>query len=73
MNNYYWFKKVIPKHPPRKWWYESCKKEAQKYSTKTEFALNAKGAFAVSIKNGWISEFFPKKTQNQLSIDFNNL
>ena len=40
------------------WWNdkEKCKQEAMKYGTRTEFSKNSNGAYAASIKNGWIDE-----------------
>ena len=65
LDDYFWFVKVKPKHPPRKWWYDSCKEEAMKYKTRGEFAVKSKGAYDVSRKNGWLDEFYPEKHKNQ--------
>ena len=65
LDDYFWFIKVKPKHPPRKWWYESCKEEALKYKNRSEFAVKSKGAYGVSLKNGWLDEFYPEKHKNQ--------
>jgi hypothetical protein len=39
-----------------KWNFESCKHEALKYNTKTDFFLNSGGAYNASIKNNWLNE-----------------
>lgn len=67
LDDFFWFIKVKPKHPPRKWWYESCKEEALKYKTRSEFAVKSKGAYDVSRKNGWLDEFYQDKHKNQFS------
>ena len=60
LDDYFWFLKVVPKHPHWKWKYESCKEEALKCSSRSEFARKAKGAYEVSRINKWLDEFFPK-------------
>lgn len=44
-----------------KWTYDTCKKEASKYKTRSEFAMKSKGAYGVSNKKKWLNDFFPKK------------
>lgn len=47
----------------RIWDYEACKQEAGKYRTTREFMEQSRGAYASSLSNGWIDEFFPNKQQ----------
>ncbi len=42
------------------WVYETCKNEALKYKTRTEFCKNVSGAYTVSRINNWLDEFFPE-------------
>lgn len=57
-----WFldgiKRTGEKH--RKWNYETCLEESKKYKSRGEFGSKSNQAYRVSIKNGWIDEFFPK-------------
>jgi predicted GIY-YIG superfamily endonuclease len=39
-----------------KWNYKSCKKEALKYQTRSEFQKNSNGAYCSARKNGWLDE-----------------
>lgn len=43
-----------------KWTYDTCKKEAAKYSTRNQFQLGSQRAYKVSCQNSWMDEFFPK-------------
>ena len=47
-------------HFKKKWTYETCKEEAAKYITRTDFSDNNGSAYSVSLKNKWLDEFFPK-------------
>lgn len=38
------------------WNFETCKIEALKYNTKTDFSLKSGGAYNASIKNGWLND-----------------
>lgn len=40
----------------RKWFRNTCRKEAQKYQTRAEFSRMANGAYEAAIKNGWLDE-----------------
>ena len=40
----------------RKWDKESCRREAIKYTTRTEFQNNSHGAWAAANKKGWLDE-----------------
>lgn len=48
---------------PFRWWEnkDRCKKEAMKYKNRNEFGKKSSGAYASSLKNGWLDEFFPGK------------
>lgn len=57
--DYTWF---INKKKSRNYWcYETCKNEYVKYKNRREFCLKAYSAYKLSVQNGWIDEFFPKK------------
>lgn len=43
-----------------KWTYETCKKESKKYNSRSLFHKSCVSAYASSLKNGWLDEFFPK-------------
>lgn len=43
------------------WDYERCKKEASKYTKRTDFRTNSPNAYLYSLKNKWIDEWFSKK------------
>lgn len=44
-----------------KWWWtkDRCKKEAEKYKTRTEFYKGCLSAYKVCSSNGWLRDFFP--------------
>ena len=39
------------------WDYDTCYKEASKYTTKSEFAKNNRRAYRVAAKNGWFNDY----------------
>jgi len=39
-----------------KWDYDSCRKEALKYKTRTEFRRGSSGAYCSSLRNGWLDD-----------------
>ena len=41
----------------KKWTYESCFAEAQKYNTKNEFREKNSSAYSIACKNGWIFDY----------------
>lgn len=45
----------------RKWTYEICQKESEKYETRTKFKTGCKGAYEASVRNKWINDFFKDK------------
>ena len=55
LDDYTWFVEV--KKPNGYWTYETCCKEAKKYSTKSEFRKMASRAYSLSLQNGWINEY----------------
>lgn len=59
LNDYTWLKNS-PK-PKGYWTYERCKAEALKYKTRTQFKLGNGSAYAFSIRNKWIDDFFRRK------------
>lgn len=42
----------------KKWTYDTCKKEALKYKSITDFQKNSAGAYRVALDNGWVDDFF---------------
>ena len=55
LNDYFWFEK---KQKPNGYWtYENCYKEAKKYKTRSDFNKGSKGAYNVSLKNGWLDNY----------------
>ncbi len=56
---------VVQKKSPAGYWKdkENCRKEAMKYTKRVDFSRNAQTAYKISIRNGWIDEFFPPKTK----------
>jgi hypothetical protein len=40
------------------WTYDKCLKESKKYKTKTLFSKGSRGAYASSLKNGWLHKFY---------------
>lgn len=56
LKDYTWLYKKRQAHN-KKWDYITCFNEARKYRTKKEFGTNARGAYKVALKNGWIAAF----------------
>jgi hypothetical protein len=56
--------KNVNRKPDKYWTFENCKKEALKYSTKTEFKRNNMSAYVISIRNGWMKDI----SQHMLSF-----
>jgi predicted GIY-YIG superfamily endonuclease len=56
---------MIEIRKPRGYWNikDNCRIEALKYNTKVEFSKGSSRAYNSSWKNGWLDEFFPKKTK----------
>ena len=55
LEEYVWFEQ---KHNPDGYWnHDTCMEEASKYSTRSEFQKNSKGAYNVARKNGWLNEY----------------
>lgn len=44
-----------------KWTYETCKEEAKKYDCRYHMRLRCPAAYWPSVRNCWITEFFPQK------------
>ena len=60
--SFFWFEK--PSAPNKIWDYNTCKEEAKKYSSRSEFSKKSPAAWRNAKKNGWIEEYFwliPKK------------
>jgi len=68
LKDYTWFER--PSSHKKKWNYETCYQEAKKYTSRGEFAKNARGAYEVALKNGWLEDYTwfnkpaTKKTKN---------
>jgi superfamily II DNA or RNA helicase len=56
-------KKMAVVRAPNGHWnsFENCEKESEKYKKRSEFMKGSIGAYRISVKNGWIDSFFPKK------------
>lgn len=59
IDEYTWLER---KRTRRGYWqdYDNCYNEALKYKTITDFMRKSSGAYAASLKHGWLDEFFPK-------------
>lgn len=59
IDDFDWFldgiKRTGEKH--RKWYYETCYKEALKYKTRGEFGTKSSRAYWIAIQNGWIDDY----------------
>lgn len=55
----------------KKWNYDTCYAEAEKYKTKGEFGKKGKGAYEVARRNGWLSDYtwFPDFTDSDAKVD----
>lgn len=59
MKDYTWFadgRKAFGEKK-RKWNYENCLLEAQKYMSKRQFQKNCSSAYTAALKNGWLKEY----------------
>lgn len=73
--NFNWLKKGQTK--PRKWSYNHCYKEAQKYEYLYDFIKKSNSAYKVSLKNEWLKDFnwlkyTHQRNRNVLQIDKNS-
>ncbi len=55
LDDYTWFKEM--KKPNGYWNRETCYEEAKKYSSRSEFQRNAKGAYFLAFKEGWLDNY----------------
>lgn len=55
LEEYDWFERPIVHN--KKWTYNTCKEEAKKYKSRTEFGKKCGGAYYAAIRNGWIEEY----------------
>jgi hypothetical protein len=55
LDDYTWFKDM--KKPNGYWTQDTCFKEAKKYSSRSEFQRNAKGAYFLAFKEGWLDDY----------------
>lgn len=47
------------KQKPKNYWNEdTCREEAKKYTSKTEFQKSSGGAYNVSLRNNWIDDYY---------------
>ena len=70
--NFDWLKKSKPVNGGKKDnSYDAVKSVAMKYKTRTEFSLFDKTLYLLSLNNGWLDDFYPKKYKN--AINDNNL
>lgn len=50
---------------PLKWTYASCKAEAEKYKSRSEFKKNAQGAYSAAQTNGWLEDLQLPRQRHQ--------
>lgn len=43
-----------------KWTYDTCKEDAKKYHSRSEFKKCSSRAYKTTLKNKWLDEFFPR-------------
>ena len=53
IKDYTWLNKKRQAHN-KKWYYDTVLEEAKKYTSRTEFKMNASGAYKVAQANGWL-------------------
>ena len=55
----------------KKWNYDTCYAEAQKYKRRSEFGKGSKGAYKVACRNGWIADYtwMPDLTAADAKVD----
>ena len=65
-------KDMIERKKPDGYWdiKENCLEEALKYKNRNEFKKGCVSAYESSRRNGWLDEFFPKKTKKGNLIPF---
>lgn len=58
LDDYTWFEEKIK---PKGYWNikENCHKESQNYQSRSEFAKHNNWVYQISLRNGWMDEFFP--------------
>ena len=55
LDDYTWFNEI--KKPNGYWTQDTCFIEAKKYSSRSEFQRNAKGAYLLAFKEGWLDDY----------------
>lgn len=63
LDKYTWF---IHHKNHSEWDYESCKKEANKYTNQNEFGKHAYGVNTISRLNNWLDDFYPNPLRRVL-------
>ncbi len=58
LDDYTWFEELSK--PAGYWSYERCAEESKKYASRGEFKKGNPSAYAISLRNGWLGEFFPE-------------
>lgn len=55
-DDYIWIER---KSKPNGYWqnYDNCKKEAERYKSRSEFAIKGPGAYNSALSNGWLDDF----------------
>ena len=56
LDDYTWFEELSK--PAGYWSYERCAEESKKYTSRGEFKKGNPSAYAISLRNGWMKEFF---------------
>lgn len=62
IDDWEWLKKT---KTPNNFWenYDNCKKESEKYNSRTEFSKRKQLAYISSLKHGWLNDFFPSRVK----------
>ena len=55
IDDYVWFE--VKKKPNGYWNKETCYEEAKKYSTRSDFQRQSKGAYLFALKEGWLDDY----------------
>ena len=55
IDDYVWFE--VKKKPNGYWNKETCYEEAKKYSTRSDFQRQSKGAYLYALKEGWLDDY----------------
>lgn len=65
MNKYTWL--LSRQNKPTGYWndYNNCYEESLKHNNRRSFQRKASGAYSAAVRNNWLDEFFPKKSDDK--------